>query len=304
MSERGCWCGYPTLFPYSADYHVCKACGTLVSRAPLATHDAVRDDGELYSRDYWTRRQAEHHALPEITERARLDLPERSTHWLRHLLERVPTPARILEVGCGHGGFLGLAAAAGYDVAGTEMSPWVVEQARRWFEVDVRAGLVERQGFEAASFDVVALHDVLEHLPNPLATLTYCRSLLKPGGVLFLQTPEYKEHLGYADLVAAGDLFLRHMDKNNDEHLFLFSRRSLGEFCARLGLPAVEWLPPVYSYDHYIVASETPLRVRTREEVAAALQGTRNQRIVLALLDKAHESADRGWEIVRRGGRA
>ncbi|MDX2186792.1 MAG: class I SAM-dependent methyltransferase [Opitutaceae bacterium] len=303
MSERGCWCGYPTLFPYSDDYHVCKACGTLVSRAPLATgREAVRDEGELYSRDYWTKRQTHHHALPEISERARLDLHERCTHWLKHVLERVPAPARLLEVGCGHGGFLGLAVEAGYEVAGTEMSPWVVEQARNWFEVDVRAGPVDHQDFPLGSFDAIALHDVIEHLPDPVATLSHCKRLLKPEGVLFLQTPEYKEHLTYADLVREKDLFLRHMDQNNDEHLFLFSRRSLAKFCADLGFPVQEWMNPVYSYDHYLVASAAPLAVRTRDEVAASLQGNRGQRMVLALLDKAYESQDRWWAIERLRG--
>jgi 2-polyprenyl-3-methyl-5-hydroxy-6-metoxy-1,4-benzoquinol methylase len=303
MNERDCWCGYPTLFPYSDDYHVCKACGTLVSRAPVATgREAVRDQGELYSKDYWTRRQTDHHALPPIETRARLDLHERCAHWLKHVLERVPAPAKLLEVGCGHGGFLGLAAAAGYDVCGTEMSPWVVEQARTWFEVDVRAGPIEQQGFSAGTFDVVCLHDVMEHLPDPVATMTHCRALLKPGGVLFLQTPEYKEHLSHADLVATGDLFLKHMEHNNDEHLYLFSRRSLGAFCGRLGLATMEWLPPVYSYDHYVVASEAPLVVRTRDEVAAALQTKREGRMVLALLDKAYESQDRWWEVERLRG--
>ncbi len=77
-TDRACWCGHRELEAYSEDYRVCRACGTLVSRAPWA--------GELYNEDYWTKRQTEHHGLPDIRKRARLDLPERCTQWLRRLL--------------------------------------------------------------------------------------------------------------------------------------------------------------------------------------------------------------------------
>ncbi len=296
-TERPCWCGYPQLFSYSEDYHVCRACGTLVSRAPVrptATR-VVTDEGELYSRDYWLKRQTEHHALPDIHQRSRLDLPERCTHWLEQLLRRQLPPGRILEVGCGHGGFLFLLQQCGFSVVGTEMSPWVADFARTTFGVDVRAGLVEEQGFPENSFDVVVLHDVLEHLPAPRETFSFLKSLLRPGGFFLIQTPEYKEHLSYADLKANQDLFLRHMERNNEEHLYLFSRRSLGRFFSDLGYPIIEYYEPVYSYDCACTASATPLPNHPREAVAQHLLATPTARLALALLDKAYEARDHWW---------
>ena len=298
---RACWCGHPELAPYSADYHVCRACGTLVSRAPLPPEafTVSADSGELYSKDYWHQRQTEHHGLPDITRRARLDLPERCTHWLSHLLARRLPPARVLELGCAHGAYVALLGWAGYTATGTEMSPWVVEFARQSFGIDALAGPIETQPFAHGSFDVIVLNDVLEHLPTPATTLAQCARLLAPDGFFVIQTPEYKEHLTHADLIATGDIFQRHMDGNNDEHLYLYSRRSAAEFFSRLGFPAVDFANPVYSYDLFFTAARTPLALHSAEEISTALTARPTGRLVQALLDKAAESTDRGWAIQR-----
>jgi len=298
---RACWCGHPTLATYSTDYHVCKACGTLVSRAPLPSEafTVKNDSGELYSKDYWHERQTEHHGLPDITRRARLDLPERCTHWLRHLLARRLPPARVLELGCAHGGYVALLGWAGFTATGTEMSPWVVEFSRQTFGINALAGPIETQPFTPGNFDVIVLNDVLEHLPTPAATLSHCASLLAPDGFFIIQTPEYKEHLTHADLVADQDIFLRHMDGNNDEHLYLYSRRSAAEFFTRLGFPALEFSNPVYSYDLFFTAASAPIRLQSEENISAALNIQPTGRLVQALLDKAEESTDRGWAIQR-----
>ena len=298
---RVCWCGHSTLAAYSADYHGCHACGTLVSRAPLPPEafTVQNDSGELYSKDYWHERQTEHHGLPDITRRARLDLPERCTHWLRHLFARRLPPARVLELGCAHGGYVALLGWAGFTATGTEMSPWVVEFSRQTFGIDALAGPIETQPFAPGSFDVIVLNDVFEHLPTPAATLAHCARLLAPDGFFVIQTPEYKEHLTHGDLVANQDIFLRHMDGNNDEHLYLYSRRSATEFFTRLGFPAVQFANPVYSYDLFFTAARAPLVTNSEEKIAAALATQPTGRLVQALLDQAAESTDRGWAIQR-----
>jgi len=290
-ASRACWCGHGALESYSDDYRVCRACGTLVSTAPFSA--------KLYEKDYWTKRQAEHHGLPEIQARARLDLPERCTHWLRRLLSLRLPPARVLEVGCAHGGYVALLGWAGFEAAGTELSPWVTQFARDTFGVNVFTGLIEEQPFIAGSFDVIVLNDVIEHLPDPVATLNQCARLLAKDGFFVIQTPEYKEHLSYADLKATGDLFLKHMEGNNDEHLYLFSRRSAGQLFLRLGFPCLDFSNPVYAYDMSFVASRAPMPVIQEAAVASSLSRTPTGRLVQALLDKAYESNDRWWAIKR-----
>jgi SAM-dependent methyltransferase len=262
-----------------------------VSRAPYRA--------EIYGDDYWQRRQTERHGLPDIRRRARLDLPERCTYWLRHLLTLRLPPGRILEVGCAHGGYVALLGWAGFDAVGTEMSPGVASIAHELFGVRVVSGPVEKQEFEAGSFDVIVLNDVIEHLPDPLATLTHCVRLLSKSGLFVIQTPEYKEHLSFEELEARNDMFLKHMEKKEDEHLFLFSRRSVQLLFSRIGLPHVAFANPIFSYDLFLSASRSALPPIDEAALEAALSRRPVGRLVQALLDKAYESNDRLWAIKR-----
>jgi SAM-dependent methyltransferase len=205
----------------------------------------------------------------------------------------------VLDVGCAHGGYVALLGWAGYQAVGTEMSPEVAHFAKETFGVTVYTGPVESLTLKPGSFDVVVLNDVIEHLPDPVGTLERCATLLSKDGFLMVQTPEYKEHLSYGDLKASNDLFLKHMDHNNDEHLYLFSRRSVGALFARLGFPELSFSNPVYSYDMSFVASRLKLQELGAGAIESALEDKPLGRLVQALLDKAYESTDRWWAIQR-----
>lgn len=300
-AARACWCGATELQSYSREYRVCKTCGTLVTTADVNPADlaVTQDTGELYSKDYWLRRQAERYGLPPLEQRARLDLPERCVHWLNLLLRRRLPPAKVLEIGCAHGGYVALMRWAGYDASGTEMSPWIVQFAQETFGVPVQVGRVEELDVASQSFDVIILNDVIEHLPEPSATLGHCARLLKSDGFFVIQTPEYKEHLTYDDVVANEDVFLNHMHGKNDEHLFLFSRRSTQRFWKELGFPAVAFENPIFPYDLFYTASRSALPEHSPDAIAGALVAQPTGRLVLALLDKSYESTDRWWAIKR-----
>jgi 2-polyprenyl-3-methyl-5-hydroxy-6-metoxy-1,4-benzoquinol methylase len=300
-ASRACWCGEKNLFPFSSEFHLCKVCGTLVTAADVKPADltVTQDSGELYSKDYWLKRQSEKYGLPPLDQRARLDLPERCVHWLNLLLKHRLPPAKVLEIGCAHGGYVALLRWAGFDASGTEMSPWIVQFARETFQVPVQTGRIEELPFAAQSLDVIILNDVIEHLPDPLGTLGHCVKLLKPDGFFIIQTPEYKEHLSYADLVATKDLFLTHMHGKNEEHLYLFSRRSTQRLWADLGLPVVAFENPIFPYDLFYAASRAKLPEHSPAEISGALVMQPTGRLVQALLDKAFESNDRWWAMQR-----
>jgi 2-polyprenyl-3-methyl-5-hydroxy-6-metoxy-1,4-benzoquinol methylase len=100
------------------------------------------------------------------------------------------TPGSILDVGCASGLFLKAMADAGWDVYGVEPS---VEQFRLARETLGSRGTVvnttlERAGFDRR-FDAVTFWDVLEHMPEPVAFLSLCASLLAPGGRVFFTVP-------------------------------------------------------------------------------------------------------------------
>jgi 2-polyprenyl-3-methyl-5-hydroxy-6-metoxy-1,4-benzoquinol methylase len=298
---RPCWCGNRRFKDYSPNFVACAECGTLVSRIGLTAEQVqVRDDShDYYGKEYWLSHQSQGLGLPTIHDRARQDLPGRCIYWLQTLLSCKRPPARVLELGCAHGGLVALLRWAGFDAVGLELSPWVTEFARSAFGIPVLLGPVEDQGLAEGSFDAVVLSDVMEHLPDPVGTLRGCVRLLKPDGALVVQTPEYPDHRAYADLVAAGVPFLRMIDDNvAAEHLYVFSRRSARRLLESLGCAWFEFLSPYFGCDMYFVAARQDLRRRTAEEVAAGLATQPGGRLVQTLLDKyaEAESVRTSWE--------
>lgn len=92
-----------------------------------------------------------------------------------------------LEIGCGFGQAMRQARARGYTMVGTEIISGFLDYCRER-GLDVRPGSVDRIEFDAASFDVVYMEDLLEHLKQPFAFIDEARRVLTPGGILFVHT--------------------------------------------------------------------------------------------------------------------
>ena len=249
--------------------------------------DVKNDDTDLYGRDYWFGHQAGDLGLPTIVTRSRTDLPERCLYWLRALLKFKKPPARVLELASAHGGFVALLQQAGFEAAGLELSPWVVDYAQKTFNVPMLLGAIETQHIPPGSLDAIAMMDVLEHLPDPIGTLRSCLSLLKPDGVLLLQTPGYRETKSYDAMVGDNDYFLNHMrGKAEKEHLYLYSPQSVSTLLKKVGFEHVAFEPAIFAvYDMFLVASRLALPTLSEDEVDAALLATPTSRLALALID-------------------
>lgn len=286
ISVSKCWCGNTKLADFSSEYGECQVCGTLVSLSgltpeKLAVHD---DEKDFYGKQYWLDHQQKSLGLPDIFQRSRNDLTERNLHWLKTLLKyRLPT-ADVLELGCSHGSFVALMKQSGYQATGLEMSPWVAEFGRKTFGVPILVGPVETQNLPLASFDVIAMMDVLEHLPDPLTTIRCCLDLLKQDGILLIQTPQFREGISHESLVADNHPFLTLLQP--DEHLYLFSDRSTTYLFQQLGAEYIQFEPAIFGhYDMFFAVSRVPLAPRSIEEIEASLTVTPNGRLALALLD-------------------
>jgi len=281
-----CWCGNTELVPFAPAYLKCQQCETLVvERMPARDIARVTDEQrDLYGREYWFSHQERDLGAPNIVARARADLPERCLHWLYTVLKYKLPPARILELGSSHGGFVALLNQAGFAATGLEISPWVVAFAGQTFDVPILQGPVEEQAIEARSLDLIVLMDVLEHLADPARTIRHCLTLLKEGGLLLVQTPRLPEGTTYQDLVVRHDRFLELLQPG--EHLYLFSQRSVREFFHRLGADFLEFEPAMFAhYDMFLAVSASPLSRYLSSGVEAALARTPRGRMVQALLD-------------------
>lgn len=283
---RVCWCGNDDLIPFGPDYGECRTCGTLVALKGITPEQLLVNDDQTdyYGKKYWLAHQQEDFGYDDIHTRARHDLIERNLHWLNALLKYCLPPARVVEIGCAHGSFVALLRHAGYDAAGIELSPWVVEFGRKTFQVPISVGPIEQLEIPVRSVDAIVLMDVLEHLPDPVATLSHCVKRLKPDGLLLIQTPQYKQGMQYAELVEGNGAFIEQLKAA--EHLFLLSQRSVTLLLQRVGLEHIQFEKAIFDhYDMFLAVKKVPLQPNEAENIESALSLAPNGRVVLALLD-------------------
>lgn len=142
--------------------------------------------------------------------------------------------ARVLDVGSGFGHFLE-AASANFAATGLELGPLAVERARLRFGVSCVVGSVYAMP-EALSgpFDAVTAWDFIAHVPNPAAALAAMARVLRPGGHIFLSTPDARS-------VAARALGRHWHYLDPVQHIVLFGRETLGDALEKAGFEPAGW---------------------------------------------------------------
>jgi 2-polyprenyl-3-methyl-5-hydroxy-6-metoxy-1,4-benzoquinol methylase len=96
----------------------------------------------------------------------------------------------ILDIGCGFGGFLRAASGKGWShPLGIEIAPQAAVYAQRFFPV--KTAELEEDTYEKNLFDVVRLHNVIEHLPSPRKLVEVVYHILRPGGLFVISTVNF-----------------------------------------------------------------------------------------------------------------
>lgn len=140
---------------------------------------------------------------------------------------------RLLEVGVGGGEMILAARECGFDAMGLEIRPSHATRVHQLTGLEVRcADFLEFH--DDASFDVICMGDVLEHMLDPVAALARVHALLRRGGVVWISTPNFDS--AFSRL--SGD---RDPMKRVCEHLNYFSERSLEQIMAAQGLQTVDY---------------------------------------------------------------
>src|SRR4030095_2097009 len=96
---------------------------------------------------------------------------------------------RALDIGCGNGAFLSYLKLHGWNVYGVDVSPRAAEVAKSVFDIDVFVGELNDVTFSPESFDFVHMSHVIEHMTEPIETLKRIAGLLKPGRLVYIETP-------------------------------------------------------------------------------------------------------------------
>jgi SAM-dependent methyltransferase len=159
-----------------------------------------------------------------------------SSPWYQLVREYIGDVAglRVLEVACGRGGFVRQLARAGASVTGCDFSSAALRAASsKVFLADTPplAALVQGDAqslpFADKSFDAVVSCETIEHLPQVRAAIAEMYRVTRPGGKLFLTTPNYFNFMGLYEIYAR----FRHPKRQDDQP---FDRR--------------QWFPQVHRW--------------------------------------------------------
>lgn len=149
-------------------------------------------------------------------------LQKRYTDFVGRWLAAQLTPrSKVLEIGSHDGYMLSLIAAEGHECKGVEPSPFA-DVAREEYQLDVEKDFFNPARYEPESFDLVIMRHVVEHVDAPVDFVTDAASVLKPGGLLYIEVPNsqwsveatyfpefHADHISYFSMASLLQLFER-----------------------------------------------------------------------------------------------
>lgn len=189
---------------------------------------------------------------------------------VRHLV-RPERGGTVLDVGCGNGDFLVQAQRAGWRALGVDPDPNAVASCRR-AGLSASLGTIETVDLPAGSLDAVTFAHVIEHLHHPRSALARAHELLRPGGVLWLATPNLSS-AGHARFGAEW------LGLDPPRHLVVFTRAALEGAVVDAGFeidarPTASFTSWIYGRSARLAGDGHPsaaARLRTRLSDARAL---------------------------------
>jgi 2-polyprenyl-3-methyl-5-hydroxy-6-metoxy-1,4-benzoquinol methylase len=211
----------------------------------------------------------------------------------RHV--RISPGIRLLDVGCGGGYFLRIAARLGAEVQGVEPSDIAASRARA-AGIPVFTGTLEIyvESIGDRRFDLITANHVLEHTPDPVRTLGMMKQILAPAGLIWIGVPN-------ADCTFSRKLRGRWHSIDVPFHLMQFTPESLSKAGSLAGLK-------IHQVKTYSVPSSTGASLRELLRRRYMIPRKVTQRIgvlntmVAPWLARRHDVQSRGEAILMEFG--
>ena len=152
--------------------------------------------------------------------------------YLRDFERILGKTGQLLDIGAATGYFMKIAEKRGWKAHGVEISMYAAELGRSR-GLDIETGTIHGTAFGKESFDLVTMWDVVEHVPDPILDIGKACSLLRPGGLLAINTPD------------SGSWFAKFRGSRwhllvPPEHIFYFNRASIRMILDKSGLEVIE----------------------------------------------------------------
>lgn len=194
----------------------------------------VKKAGDVYTENYYTSKKIKGGYFNYVEEAAVNKLTFK--HRLKKISQKTdPQKSLLLDLGCALGDFLEVCRDTLWENAlGTDVSSFAVKKCRdKGLRVYHAKSRQTKEVLKENSFDVVTLQDVLEHFPDPKKEVEKIYQLLKPGGLLFMSTPD----IGSFSAKAMGKYWYHYKEA---EHLFYFNRKNIKQMLNNLGFTEIE----------------------------------------------------------------
>ncbi len=160
------------------------------------------------------------------------------------MLEFIPVNAvRILEVGCGEGGFAKLLKSINneLEIWGVEINPEAAEKGKDIFkEIFVGDVFKYMDKLPDDYFDCIIFNDVIEHVVDPYSLLTAMKRKLSPAGVISCSIPNIRHYNELFSLVFKKQWRYEDAGILDRTHLRFFTGRSIREMFDELGFDMVK----------------------------------------------------------------
>ena len=151
-------------------------------------------------------------------------------------------PQSFLDAGCAIGLTLSLAQVRGMKAVGIDPEARLAEYGREHLGADIRHGMLNELDFSGETFDLVYCEQVLEHVDDPAIFISRLKDLLAPGGCLYIGVPPVFPLNRLSTLLIRKlrlpilDSVLINIFHDPDEHISVFTRRSMERLAADAGL--------------------------------------------------------------------
>ncbi len=151
---------------------------------------------------------------------------------------------RLLDIGCG-GGLLSEpmarlgATVVGADAAARNIPVAQLHAQAEGLEIDYRHTTAEDLAAAGEVFDVVLNMEVVEHVADPLAYLTACQQLLRPGGLMICSTLN-RNPKSYLMAIIGAEYVMRWLPKGTHEWAKFITPEELYDLLSRAGLDPVD----------------------------------------------------------------
>lgn len=151
---------------------------------------------------------------------------------------------RIMDIGCGGGLLSEPMARLGAEVVGVDAAERNIpvaqtHAAQSGLQIDYRYTTAEAMAAAGERFDVVLNMEVVEHVADPLAYLTACRQLLKPGGLHICSTIN-RNPKSFAVAILGAEYFMRWLPKGTHEWAKFITPDELYDLMRQAGLEPVD----------------------------------------------------------------